>query len=105
MEIYDEDKHDIHGQINSGKSVCIQFSAKWCGPCKRILPEMNELAKKMDHIVFYYVDVDEWEEISGEGDFNIEKLPTFVFYKEGKEVTNRIMGADINGVKIGLTLL
>ena len=81
MEIYDEDKHNIHDDIDSGKSICIQFSAKWCGPCKRILPKMNELAEGIKQVSFYYIDVDEWEELSGEEDFNIKQLPTFVFYK------------------------
>ena len=101
MEVYDEDKHNIRGAINSGKSVCVQFSAKWCGPCKRITPEMHKLAEENKNIEFYYVDVDEWEEIAGEGDdgFNVSQLPTFVFYKVGKVVTTRITGADLNSVK------
>lgn len=107
MEVYDEDKHNIHDTIRSGKSVCIQFSAKWCGPCKRITPNMNKLAEENKNITFYYVDVDEWEEISGEGEngFNVSQLPTFVFYKDGNEVRSRITGADLTNVKAGVQLL
>ena len=101
MEVYDEDKHNIHSAINSGKAVCVQFSAKWCGPCKRITPDMHKLAEENKTIQFYYVDVDEWEEIAGEGDggFNVSQLPTFVFYKNGNEVSQRITGANLDNVK------
>lgn len=101
MEVYDEDKHNIRGAIDSGKAVCVQFSAKWCGPCKRITPDMHKLAEENKSIQFYYVDVDEWEEIAGEGDggFNVAQLPTFVFYKDGSEVASRITGANLDNVK------
>ena len=98
MEVYDEDKHNIHSAIDSGKAVCSILSAKWCGPCKRITPDMNKLADENKTIQFYYVDVDEWEEIAGEGDggFNVSQLPTFVFYKNGNEVSQRITGANLD---------
>ena len=99
MEVYDEDKHNIRDVINSGKAVCVQFSAKWCGPCKRITPDIHKLAEENKSIEFYYVDVDEWEEIAGDDGFNVTQLPTFIFCKNGSEVTTRITGADLNGVK------
>jgi len=99
MEVYDENKHDILGAIDSGKAVCVQFSAKWCGPCKRITPDIHKLAEENKSIQFYYIDVDEWEEIAGDGGFNVAQLPTFVFYKGGSEVTNRITGANLDNVK------
>lgn len=100
MEAYDEDKHDIHATIRSGKAVCVQFSAKWCGPCKRITPDINRLANENKSIQFFYVDVDECEEISGQSadGFNVAQLPTFVFYKNGNEVTERITGANLDKV-------
>ena len=105
MQTYDEDIHKLRKNIASGKSVCVQFSASWCGPCKRITPEIKNLAIKMPHITFFYVDVDKCPEISSEQGFSISQLPTFVFCKGGNEVVQRVTGANLNAVCEALTSL
>jgi thioredoxin 1 len=105
MQTYNEEQHDIKELIKSGVSVCIQFSAKWCGPCKRITPELKKIANVMPAIHFFYIDVDEWEDISGEDEFNVSQLPTFVFCKNGREVCERVTGANLEAVKINLSNL
>uniref|UniRef100_T1J1M0 Thioredoxin n=1 Tax=Strigamia maritima TaxID=126957 RepID=T1J1M0_STRMM len=64
------------------KLVVIDFSASWCGPCKQIKPKLEEMAKEHQEVLFMYVDVDEFEEISSE--YDIKCMPTFVFVKCGK---------------------
>jgi thiol-disulfide isomerase/thioredoxin len=41
--------------------VCVDFHAKWCGPCKVISPVFEALAKSADasKAVFITVDVDD----------------------------------------------
>jgi thioredoxin len=97
MEIYDNNKHDILSAINSGNAICIQFSAKWCGPCKRITPDIHKLAEENKTVNFYYVDVDDYGEIASK--FSIAQLPTFMFFKGGNEATQRITGANLQIVK------
>lgn len=75
--------------------VVIDFFANWCGPCKRIAPVYEELAKKFTKVTFLKVDVDESETIASK--FSVQSLPTFVFLKNGTEVT-RIEGADPNRI-------
>ncbi len=75
--------------------VVIDFFATWCGPCKRIAPAFEELAKKFSRITFLKVDVDEAQDIASKYDVN--SLPTFVFLKNGVEV-HRIEGADLRSV-------
>ena len=38
----------------SGKTIIVEFWATWCGPCRRIIPHMNEMQTKYgsDDVVF-----------------------------------------------------
>ncbi|XP_034953032.1 thioredoxin-like [Zootoca vivipara] len=70
---------------NAGpKLVVVDFSAKWCGPCKMIRPLVHELAVRYENVVFCIVDVDLAEDVA---DFcNIIAMPTFQFYMKGEKI-------------------
>ncbi|CAL8075444.1 unnamed protein product [Calicophoron daubneyi] len=86
-------KEEVKKFIDEGKEklVVLDFFATWCGPCRAIAPEVEELSKKYPNVKFGKVDVDVDEECSSE--YKIECMPTFVFFKEGKEI-ERFSGAD-----------
>ena len=52
----------------------VQFSAEWCGPCKRIYPVVFKKCEEMG-VEFLKIDVDKQEELSNK--FKIEALPIF----------------------------
>jgi thioredoxin 1 len=82
-----EDLEDLKAQLaNAGdKLVVIDFFATWCGPCKMIAPQIEEMSNSMDDVVFLKVDVDEAEDVAQE--YNITAMPTFVFLKKSKRVS------------------
>lgn len=66
--------------------VLVDFWASWCGPCRKLAPVLEELAKEHKDIVkIGKVNVDNYKKFAI--DLGIEVLPTIVVYKEGKEVT------------------
>uniref|UniRef100_A0A3Q3WHG1 Thioredoxin n=1 Tax=Mola mola TaxID=94237 RepID=A0A3Q3WHG1_MOLML len=86
---YIENKTDDFNQIlkDAGdKLVVVDFTASWCGPCKQISPIFDQLSTMAENsnVVFVKVDVDDASEVSEH--CNIDCMPTFQFYKNGKKV-------------------
>lgn len=73
------------------KLVVVDFTASWCGPCKRIAPVFAELASKYSHNLFLKVDVDECQQTAN--DYKVQAMPTFMFFKNGQKIDS-IRGAD-----------
>lgn len=71
--------------------IVIDFSATWCGPCKKISPIMDELAAEYEgRVVVCKADVDENEELTSR--YGIRNVPTVLFIKNG-EVVDKNVGA------------
>ncbi|MBR5780929.1 MAG: thiol reductase thioredoxin [Bacteroidales bacterium] len=63
-----------------GKLPCvIDFYADWCGPCKKIAPIMEDIAREYDgKIIVYKVNVD--KELKLSTVFKIKNIPTVFFF-------------------------
>ena len=70
----------------SKKSVCVcDFSASWCGPCRMMMPILEDISEKYKRKCFFYqVDIDSAEELAEK--YNVEVVPTIIVFKNGKEV-------------------
>ena len=65
--------------------VLVDFSATWCGPCKRMLPELEAAAEQLvGKATFLKIDVDESPEIATQ--FGVQGIPNVTFFKDGKVV-------------------
>jgi len=73
------------------KLVVVDFTASWCGPCKRIAPFFEELSTKFPNAAFLKVDVDECQETAASQ--GVSAMPTFIFFRNKTKI-DRIQGAD-----------
>ncbi|XP_039726619.1 thioredoxin domain-containing protein 8-like isoform X2 [Pteropus medius] len=73
------------------KLVVVEFSAKWCGPCKKIYPIVHALSLQYQNVMFANVDVDDARELAQT--CNIKAIPAFQMYKQTQKIFE-FCGAD-----------
>ena len=77
--------------VKSATPVLIDFYADWCGPCRVMEPLIEELAKQYDgRAQVVKINIDQNMEIAQQ--HGVMSIPTFVFYKDGKE-QDRLVGS------------
>jgi thioredoxin 1 len=102
-------KHITQGEFADEVTRCAtpvvaDFYATWCGPCRELSPLLDKLAGGYtDKIKFVKINVDESPGLAQ--NFQVQAIPTLIFFKDGKVVdrtTGLLPEADL---KLKLDLL
>lgn len=82
---------NLNELLAEGTPLVVDFWAQWCGPCKMMLPIVDELATEYGGKVrIGKLNVDENPETCEK--YGIMNIPTMLFFKNG-ELVDRHVGA------------
>jgi len=76
--------NDFLDKAEANKAVCFYLSTPECNVCKVLKPKIIEMIEKdFSKINFYYINLNEAKEISGQ--LSVFSVPTILVYFDGKE--------------------
>jgi rhodanese-related sulfurtransferase len=75
---------DYQALLKTSSVSLVDFGAKWCPPCKKMEPVLEQLQKDLPG-KFNLIKVDAGVHTNIMQQLKVEILPTFILYKNGKE--------------------
>jgi thioredoxin 1 len=87
-EITTQELKELQSQ---GKKILVDLKARWCGPCRTLIPRLDEMSKQYENVEFVAVDVDDNKE--GCVELGIRSVPTVMIF-DGDKLVDRSSGVN-----------
>jgi thioredoxin 1 len=87
LEITDANFEEL--VMNSDKPVLVDFWAAWCGPCKMLVPVVEQIATEYEgRAVVGKMDVDANQKYAAQ--FGVRNIPTVLVFQNGELVGRQV---------------
>lgn len=91
----------FQAMVNKSKITLVDIGAEWCPPCKKMEPVLEQLKKDLGE-TYSLVKVDGGNDIAVMKALQFVALPTFIVFKEGKEVWRKQGIVSLEELKAGI---
>lgn len=90
-ELIEFNEETFNKAISSDELTFVDFFAPWCGPCRMMMPHVEEAVEKYaKKVKFGKVNVDEQTDLSRK--YRVSSIPFFGIFKGGKIVSTKVGG-------------
>ena len=89
---------DINQHLALGNVTVMDFYADWCGPCRQLSPQLEQMAANDPEIAVRKIDIVNWKTAVAR-QFNIHSIPQVNIYDRSGRLVGTVLGADFEKVK------
>src|SRR5213080_4875914 len=89
---------DINQHLALGNVTVVDFYADWCGPCRRLSPSLEQMARSDADIALRKIDIVNWRTPVVQ-QFNIHSIPQVNVYDRSGRLVGTVVGIDFDKVK------
>jgi len=84
LNTYSGQSKDFERVTKKHDRVIIDFSAHWCPPCKKMVPNLEKIAQQYPAVHVIKVNYDDYKDLFKE--YGIGPIPTLLFFENNAQV-------------------
>lgn len=80
---------ELKNKIINKETFLLDLFATWCGPCKVMMRNLENVEPNFNRINFYKLDIDTDTEFVIH-ELNIKSVPTLILFKDGEQISFKV---------------